>query len=276
MNRQACVPIVASITPNRTKFSPLLFAGEVEKALSALAELGYQGIELSLRTKDDLDIGALAKSLDIHHLKLFSIATGQSFIEDNLSLFAADESAREGTVKRLKEHMDLAADFGASVIIGGIRGRTGNNDLEQLEMGKQAIDRCIEYAERKKTVLLLEPINRYETNVFNSLEDARQFMASRSSDYLRLLPDTFHMNIEEANMLSSLEQNKNWIGAIHCADSNRLAPGMGHIDFTGILKRVKDFPDIRYFGVEVLPLPDSFTSARTAIETIRRAAEIHK
>ena len=72
--------IAASITPNSTKFSPLLFAGEVEKALSILAELGYQGVELSLRTKNDLDIGAFAKSLDTHHLKLFSIATGQSYI----------------------------------------------------------------------------------------------------------------------------------------------------------------------------------------------------
>ena len=144
------VPIAASVTPNKTKFSPLLFAGAVDEALSALAALGYQGIELSLRTKDDMDVGAFAKRLDAHRLRLFSIATGQSYIEDKLSLFAADEAVRESTVRRLKDHMDLAADFGACVIIGGIRGRIENNSVAQLEKGERAIDRCIEYAERKK------------------------------------------------------------------------------------------------------------------------------
>jgi 5-keto-L-gluconate epimerase len=273
MMQSAPVRVAASITPNRTKFGPLLFSGEVERGLSWLAELGYQGVELSLRTKDDMDIGAFAKSLDILHLKLFSIATGQSYVEDRLSLFAADENAREGTVKRLKDHMDIAAEFGASVIVGGIRGKVAENDAAQLEEGKKAIDRCIEYAERKKIVLLLEPINRYETNVFNSLEEARRFLVSRRSAYLRLLPDTFHMNIEEADMEASLEASRGWIGALHCADSNRLAPGMGHIDFSGILKKAVNFPQIQYFGVEVLPLPDSIGAARKAIETIRKATE---
>lgn len=269
------VPIAASVTPNKTKFSPLLFAGAVDEALPALAALGYQGVELSLRTKDDMDVGAFAKRLNAHRLRLFSIATGQSYIEDKLSLFAADEDVRESTVRRLKDHMDLAADFGACVIIGGIRGKIENNNVAQLEDGGRAIDRCIEYAERKKIILLLEPINRYETNVFNTLEDARRFMARRSSNCVRLLPDTFHMNIEEADMPRSLEANKDWIGAIHCADSNRLAPGMGHIDFSGILDEARDYPNILYFGVEVLPLPDSLTSAKTAISTIMRVTENH-
>jgi sugar phosphate isomerase/epimerase len=83
------------------------------------------------------------------------------------------------------------------------------------------------------------------------------------------------MNIEEADMLASLEANKGWIGAIHCADSNRLAPGMGHVDFPGVLNQAKDYPNLLYFGVEVLPLPDSLSSARTAIATIKRAAGIY-
>ena len=272
MIRGSGVPIAASVTPNKTKFGPLLFAGAVDEALSALAALGYQGVELSLRTKDDMDIGAFSKRLDIHRLRLFSIATGQSYIEDKFSLFAADEDAREGAIRRLKDHMDLAADFGACVIVGGIRGRIENDDVGRLEKGGRAIDRCIEYAERKKVLLLLEPINRYETNVFNTLEDARRFMASRSSNRVRLLPDTFHMNIEEADMSRSLEANKDWIGAIHCADSNRLAPGMGHTDFAGILDKAWGYPNILYFGVEVLPLPDSLSSAKTAISTIMGTA----
>jgi sugar phosphate isomerase/epimerase len=262
--------IAASITPNRTKFGPLLFPGELGLALATLSELGYQGVELSLRTKDDLDRRAFVKSLQANKLRLFSIATGQSYVEDGLSLFASEDRARAGAVERIKDHVDFASEFEAQVIIGGIRGKLERaGDADARERGEGAIEACISYAEKKKVTLLLEPVNRYETNVFNTVGEIAEFMLQHPSRYLQILPDTFHMNIEESDMVASLVANKDSIGALHCADSNRLAPGMGHVDFGNILEAVKSFRNIRYLGVEVLPLPDSRRCAETAIGTIK-------
>lgn len=85
----------------------------------------------------------------------------------------------------------------------------------------------------------------------------------------KILPDTFHMNIEERNIVETLAEFGEYVGALHCADSNRLAPGMGHIDFDSVLGIAKRLPNLRYLGVEVLPLPDSDECARCAIDTIR-------
>lgn len=145
----------------------------------------------------------------------------------------------------------------------------GRDDKKQYNNGCQAIDECLTYAEKKNAVLLLESINRYETNLFNTVDSCYDFAAARKSDSLKILPDIFHMNIEEVSILGAMDKAGAHIGAIHCADSNRLAPGMGHIDFRKALSHVRDYPALKYLGVEILPLPDSSRCVHKAIETIR-------
>jgi len=263
--------IAASITPNITQFGPLLFPGEIEKAMKVLSELGYDGIELSLRTPEDVSATVLNNMLDSNKLELLSIATGQTYLDDGLSLFAWDPDVRMKVIERIKGYIDLVSPFSGCVILGGVKGSLiGRNDEMQYNNGCQAIDECLSYAEKKNAVLLLESINRYETNLFNTVVSCCNFAEERKSDSLKILPDTFHMNIEEVSILGALDNAGDHIGAIHCADSNRLAPGMGHIDFKDVLCHIGDYPSLKYLGVEVLPLPDSSTSVRTAMETVRK------
>jgi sugar phosphate isomerase/epimerase len=263
--------IIASVTPNKTKFGPLLYPGELEKGVQELSELGYEGIELSLRTPEDVDSSDLTDLLEKYDMKLFSIATGQSFIEDGYALFHEVSEYREKAVNRIKGYIDIVATVHGSVIIGGIRGKLNASDTGgQYTAGCVAVDTCLLYAEKKKVVLLLEALNRYETNLFNSLRSCFDFVKLRNSEYLKILPDTFHMNIEEASLKGSLNQIAEYIGAIHCADNNRLAPGMGHVDFAEVLSDVHRYAHLSYLGIEVLPLPDSRKCAETAINTIKK------
>ena len=264
--------IVASVTPNSTKFGPLLYPGELERAVKELSEMGYDGIELSLRTPEDVDRKVLFDLLKKYEMELVSIATGQSYVEDRYSLFDEDPAVRKLTVGRLNGYIDiLAENDGGSVILGGIKGNlTSIDNKKQFEDGCAAIDECLVYAEQKGITLLLEAINRYETNLFNTVQSCLDFVKERNSKYLKILPDTFHMNIEEASLKGALDAAAEYVGAIHCADSNRLAPGMGHVDFSAILKDLSPYTSLSYLGVEVLPLPDSTKCAKTGISTIRK------
>jgi len=264
--------IIASVTPNKTKFGPLLFPGNLERACEFLKETGYDGIELSLRdSSNPKEVGRVEELLRRSSLFLVSIATGQSYIEDGFSLFTGDEVLRAKCVARLHNHIDFASQFGAAVIIGGIRGKIDRIEFidEYRTLGERAIVEISAYAQARGVTILLEPVNRYETNVLNTVQDAYDLIKRYGlQGIVRILPDTFHMNIEEADMVSTVETFAGSIGALHCADSNRLAIGMGHIDIAPIVTKL-DATEILYLGVEVLPLPTSEEAATLAIKTIK-------
>lgn len=263
--------IAASVTPNKTKFGPLLFAGDLERGFAKLSECGYDGIELSLRTAVDIEHGELFNLLKKNGLELISIATGQSYLEDGYSIFTSDDVKRSRVIERLKAHIELASNSSGCVILGGIKGSLDKSgDAEQYSKGMETIETLVNYAEPRNVVLLLESINRYEANIFNTVDEGLKEVQRINSPALRILPDTFHMNMEEVSIPASIVKAGEYVGALHCADSNRLAPGMGHIDFAPIIEAAKTLPNLRYLGVEVLPIPESEYSAATAIKTIKQ------
>lgn len=258
-----------SLSPAKSDFGPLLFSGDLQKGLETAAKLGYAGVELSLLDSNKIAQKWLMNMLSELGLRAFAIATGQTYVTDGCALYAWEERERQITVERLKGHMDFAVKLDCPVIIGGIRGKitsSGDRFKKQLEQGTRALKACVEYAEKRGVTLLLEPVNRYETNVINSLDEGLKLIEEIGSDSLRLLPDTFHMNIEERSFDESLTRAGALIGYIHFADSNRLAPGWGHIDFPGILSALKKIKYTGPIGIEVLPKPNDFEAAEQAIK----------
>lgn len=264
--------VIASVTPNKTKFGPLLFPGDLERACEYLQGAGYDGIELSLRdSTDPREVGSVEALLRRTSLSLVSIATGQSYIEDGFSLFSSDEVLRAKCVRRLKQHIDFAQQFGAAVIVGGIRGKIARTEFmdEYRTLGERSLVEVCAYAKAHGVTILLEPVNRYETNILNTVQEAHELIVRYGlQDTARILPDTFHMNLEEVDMAAAIEPYAKNIGALHCADSNRLAIGMGHTDIAPIIAKL-DVHDLLYIGVEVLPIPTSEEAASVAIQSIR-------
>jgi D-psicose/D-tagatose/L-ribulose 3-epimerase len=85
--------------------------------------------------------------------------------------------------------------------------------------------------------LLLEPLNRYSTPFCSNLEDS--LFVIEHCDNLRIMLDTFHMNIEEDSFKNTILQSKNILNHLHFADNNRKMPGFGHIDFDNIISTLK-------------------------------------
>lgn len=263
--------IYVSTTFNTTtNFGPLLYPGHVEELISQLNEFGLSGLEVSIkdpRSQDVADQLSLLKTLGV---RVKALATGQSFYSDKLSIYNRDSEVRIKVEKRLREVIDAASDFEAYVILGGIRGKLGNDYNSTLvDIGNELISRLCQYAITRGVVLLLEPINRYETDIVNTLDEGIELIEHLGCINLKLLPDTFHMNIEEADIVQSLSRHLPYIPYIHFADSNRLAPGFGHINFTDILSILLQHRYNGSLGLEIIPKPRSSEAIQQGVNYIR-------
>lgn len=262
------VEIGVSLSPKKSEFGPLLFSGDLMKGIENVKNLGYTGVELSLLDSHEMDQDSLIEKLEALSLKVYAIATGQTYYTDGYSLYSEEAHKRQKTVERLQGHIDFAAKLGSMVIIGGIRGTIstqGEDRKRQEEQGILALKTCVEYAEEKGVILVLEPVNRYETTVINSVDEGLALIENIGSEHLKLLPDTFHMNIEESSIEESIIRAGSHLGYIHFADSNRLAPGWGHIDFPQVLFSLEEIGYDGAVGIEILPKPDDYQAAEQAI-----------
>jgi len=122
------------------------------------------------------------------------------------------------------------------------------------------------YAAERGVELVVEPINRYETNFLNTVAEALAFLDEVAAPNVGLLFDTFHANIEEPSLAASLRAASPRLRHVHVADSNRWAPGSGHLDFAAIIATLRALGYDGWLSAEILPLPGNAEQA--AAQTI--------
>jgi sugar phosphate isomerase/epimerase len=121
--------------------------------------------------------------------------------------------------------------------------RTAAEDREVLVEGLAEVGA---HAAAAGVVLLFEPLNRYEDHMVNTLAQGADLIAAAGSSGLRLLADTYHLNIEEDELCAALRASAGLLGAVHLSDSNRHQPGTGHIPFAAVIATLAE---IRFDGV---------------------------
>jgi 5-keto-L-gluconate epimerase len=262
-----------ALSPTKAKFAPLLFAGEMNLGMEIAAHLGYDGVELNLLDSALLDQEAILNKVQGLGLEVPSIGTGQSYFHENLSLADPGVNTQAAVRMRLREHIKFAARLGAAVVLGSIRGKLDTSSADARQAGYNiAIDAVRElagFAASQNVTLTIEPINRYETNFLNTISEALEFIQAVGCPNIGVLADTFHMNIEERDMTDCLRIAGSLLWHVHFADSNRFAPGMGHLNFQALTTVLTDIGYEGYVSAEIIPVPDSHTAAKAWIETIQ-------
>ena len=166
--------------------------------------------------------------------------------------------------------IDLAGDFGQLINVGRTRGFVGaeqtRDEAEQLFI--ETSQRICDIAAAKGVTIIIEPVNRYEINFVNNLDEGAELLAKVGRENLGLMPDVFHMNIEDAQIGASLVKHADLVKYIHFADSNRWAPGWGHLDFNEVFDALHTAGFTGWSSIEILPVPDPDSAARQAAETI--------
>jgi sugar phosphate isomerase/epimerase len=263
------------LSTHAAKFNAVAFKGDFEANVSKIARCGYDGVELAIRDPNLIDADALLSVLDVHGLTVPAIGTGQAWGEEGLSFTDPDRAVREAAIRRVCDHVPFASRTGAVIIIGLLRGivRPGIAHDQAMDWLIEALQRCSRAAAPHGVRLVLEPINRSETTLINTIADCMELIDAVGADNFGVLPDTFHMNIEEPSIAESLRQAGSRIYHVHVADSNRWYPGAGHIDFGEVLSTLREIGYAGYISVEAMPVPDADTCAIESIATLRRHNE---
>ena len=241
-----------------------------EESIRKAAIMGYDGIELALKSAEEVDRAKLSNILSETNMEVSCISTGQVYASLGLMFTESDPEKRARLRKIFRDLIDIAEQFGQMVNIGRVRGQIGRRKKEDAEklFIELARDLC-EYAGQKGVTLVLEPVNRYEIDFVNSVEQGVELMKKVGMANMKLMPDVFHMNIEDRTIGPELAKYIEYIGYIHLADSNRLAPGWGHTDFEDIFANLKKAKYDGWVSVEILPEPEPDTAARQSADYLK-------
>ena len=258
--------IVLSVEPD---IQPLGLGGDFEKNARFVSELQFDGAELSIMNARSIDTKRIKEIAKRYRLVIPAVGAGRYFVKHGLSFTSRDRAVREKAVEAVKEYTRFARELESHFIIGPVQGGSGNNYEEAFQYARDCLQECAKVAGEEGAFLLLEPINRFTPAIIRTIGNGIKMVDEVGSPSMKLLADTFHMNIEERSMTESVKPAKGYIAHVHFSDNNRLAPGQGHIDFRSIAEALREIGYQGFVSGEIQPEPDQETAARLTIGLIK-------
>ena len=208
---------------------------EFRRNLQTLKRLGFDGVELNIQDPETVEPDRLKAYLGEFGLVLSMFASGLTAKTFQLSLATEDEARRKEAIRRTVRFLEFAHEFGAGMIAGLLKGAPQEAGPAARERLAASVLELAPVADRLKTPLLIEAVNRYESPVGHSLADTWDIARRAGSPFVQILPDTFHMNIEESNMEQALRAHQACFSSLHLSDNNRHFPGFGALDFARVI-----------------------------------------
>jgi len=206
------------------RFAP---GANVRQRFESARRFGFDAIELSV------DTIASARQAVRERVPVSALCGGyRGWLID------PDDDRRAQAREDLETFVDVAGELGCGCVVVPIWGRTRN--LPNIGTGRtreddeaifvDAMRGLASRAERAGSRLFIEPLNRYQNDVCQTVAQALRLREQIASDAVFVMGDVFHMNIEESDMAAALRGAGRWLGHVHLADNQRAEPGTGHLD----------------------------------------------
>jgi D-psicose/D-tagatose/L-ribulose 3-epimerase len=190
----------------------------------------------------------------------------------NRDVSSDDPDVRRQGAEYLNTCIDIAAAVGSELVSGPMYSATGKTRLlpddaraQQRELAADGLRAAADYAAERDVRLAIEPLNRFETDLVNTVRQGLDLCEAIGRDNAGLLLDTFHMNIEEKRIGDALRLAGDRLFELHACENDRGTPGDGHVAWSEVCDAVVDL------GFDGLIAIESFTPE---IEEIARAVSM--
>lgn len=241
--------------------SPLTDAS-LPDLLRHVAALGFDAVELPLEDPADLGADVVRAALDETGLAPYvvgAMAPGRDLVATTPATVAA-------TQDYLRACIDLAAVIGAPAVCGPFSARTGrvwrmtpDERTATEKEWRESLAPVVEHAAERGVRIGIEPLNRYETSLVNTVDQALEALDGLLGPSLGLALDTYHLNIEERSSAEAVRRAGDHLVHVQVCGSDRGAPGGDQTDWPALLDALDD---VGYDGPLVI---ESFTPDNAAI-----------
>jgi D-psicose/D-tagatose/L-ribulose 3-epimerase len=244
------------------------FTNKSTKLFPQFKKWGFQSVEIPVEEPSHINPAFIKAELKKTGLVCGSLCAAMGPGRD----LRGTPEEQESTKAYIKALIDQAVELDGARVCGPIYSAVGRADaVEPKEYSKQwktvveNLKEVAKYAQKKGITLGLEPLNRFETDFINTVDQAIKMCQDVGSPNLKLHLDTFHMNIEEKDLAASIRKAGKLMLHLHACGSDRGTPGGDHTNWPEIVKALKA---IKYDGDIVI---ESFTQD---VKVIARAAAI--
>ena len=244
------------------------FTNQSTKLFPLFKKWGFDTVEIPIENTTDIDPARVKYELDKHGLVCGTVCACVGPDRD----LRGTPKQQSDALKYMKRVLDQMVVLDCPAMIGPVYSSVGRADAvppkeykKQWKTVVKNLKTICKYAEARGKIICMEPLNRFETDFINTVDQALKMVAAVGSPALKLHLDTFHMNIEEKDQAAAIRKAGKKLGHFHACGSDRGTPGGDHIDWPGIAKALKQ---IGYKNDVVI---ESFT---TDVKVIARAAAI--
>lgn len=244
------------------------FKTEDVRSFKKFKSWGFETVEIPVEAPEHIDPMRLKAAADRASIAIGSICACMGPGRD---LRGTVKEQKTG-VSYIKKLIDQAALMGCPSVIGPLYSVVGKRgpvppDRQRVEFATvvRNLKLLAKHAEQAGVTLMVEPLNRFETDFLNTCEQGLKLLKAVGSPNVKLHLDTFHMNIEEKNQAAAIRMAGKHLGHFHACGTDRGTPGNDSLDWTPIVKSLKA---IGYRGDVVI---ESFTQD---VKVIAAAAAI--
>lgn len=218
------------------------FDGSDVSLLKRIAAMGFEFVEIPVEDPESLDAEAIRAALAETGLEAIVCAA----VSGDRDMTSSDPSKVTVAMSYFSKCIDLAITWGSPMVVGPIYAPVGKARLS-LEADREAewsrsvanLRELAKYAEKRGVLVGLEPLNRFETDMVNTVGDALRLVEEVGSEALGVSLDSFHMNIEEVDFRQAIEQAGERLLHVQVSDSHRGIPGDGNSDWKGLREGLK-------------------------------------
>lgn len=257
----------------------LLSGGTLAERFARAAEYGFDGVELAA--------WGFSSPIPEHTAEIEEAQRASGLAVSSLCSTASndfvhpDRAEREKRLAGLVDLLELADRLAAAGVIAvPVRGSVSLPDLSPVADERALTDQLVAAQlkialERSsgRAAVFLEPLNRYEVRYLRRVSHAAELCRAAGTSRVQIMADFFHMNIEESRIGPSLQEVLEHVGHVHLADSNRLLPGHGHLDFLTPLRVLKKAGYRGWFALECGVPGDATETLPAAVRFIRECWE---